>query len=58
MLRWAFAFFLLALVSALLGSADLKIASIARLLFFPFLAIFLVMFVSALAGAGRGRSTA
>ena len=47
MLRWAFAFFVLALIAALLGFGGIAIVSveIARVLFFLFLVVFLVTLV-------------
>jgi uncharacterized membrane protein YtjA (UPF0391 family) len=58
MLRWAFSFFVLALIAALFGYGGLvnSSAPIARTLFFVFFAVFLVTFVAGLA-VGR-RSTA
>ena len=47
MLRWALAFFIVALVAALLGFTGLALASagIAKILFFIFLILFLVTLV-------------
>ena len=44
MLRWAFAFFIVALVAALLGFTGVAVAAagIAKILFFIFLILFLV----------------
>ena len=54
MLRWALAFFVLALVAALLGFTGIAVISveIARVLFFLFLVVFLVTLVLGLV-AGR-----
>ena len=54
MLRWALAFFILALVAALLGFTGIAVISveIARVLFFLFLVVFLVTLVLGLV-AGR-----
>ena len=53
MLRWALLFFLISLVAAALGFTDIAAgaASIAKVLFF----IFLVLFVVSLLGGWRGR---
>jgi uncharacterized membrane protein YtjA (UPF0391 family) len=47
MLRWALAFFIIALVSALFGFTQLAAgaAAIARILFFIFLVLFLISLV-------------
>jgi len=47
MLRWALAFFIVALVAALLGFTGVAVASagIAKILFFIFLILFLVTLV-------------
>jgi uncharacterized membrane protein YtjA (UPF0391 family) len=47
MLRWALAFFIVALVAALLGFTGIAVASagIAKILFFIFLILFLVTMV-------------
>ncbi|HEV8149028.1 MAG TPA: DUF1328 domain-containing protein [Gemmatimonadales bacterium] len=54
MLRWAFAFFLLAFITALFAFGGVAAASveIARVLFFVFLGVFLVTLVLGLA-AGK-----
>jgi uncharacterized membrane protein YtjA (UPF0391 family) len=46
-LRWALVFFLVSIVAGLLGFTDISIASadIARILFYIFLIIFLVLLV-------------
>lgn len=55
MLRWALAFFIIALIAALLGFTTIAGAaiSIAKFLFFLFLAIFVVLLVLGLIGYGK-----
>jgi uncharacterized membrane protein YtjA (UPF0391 family) len=55
MLKWAFAFLILGLIAALLGFTGLAGASIAiaKLLFFVFVAIFVVLVVAGLTLARR-----
>jgi uncharacterized membrane protein YtjA (UPF0391 family) len=57
MLRWAFAFFLLAFVAALFGFGGMAAASveIAKVLFYVFLGVFLVTLVL---GLSVGKSLA
>lgn len=54
MLRWALLFFIVAIIAAVFGFTNIAAgaASIAQLLFFIFLVLFIV---AALAGALRGR---
>ena len=56
MLQWALVFLVLGLVAALLGFTSVAGASIgiAKILFFIFLAVFVVMLI---VGLGRGRGT-
>ena len=55
MLKWAFAFLILGLIAALLGFTGLAGASIAiaKVLFFVFVAIFVVLVVAGLTLARR-----
>ena len=55
MLRWAFAFLVVAIIAALLGFGGIAAASasIAKTLFFVFLAIFVVMLALGLMGARK-----
>ena len=55
MLRWALAFFALALVAALFGFGGIAVAAadIARILFFVFLVLFLVAALSGVVRAPR-----
>jgi len=57
MLRWALLFFLISLVAAALGFTDIAAgaASIAKVLFFVFLVIFVFSFVTGLSRARRRR---
>ncbi|MFZ0520844.1 MAG: DUF1328 family protein [Candidatus Acidiferrales bacterium] len=50
MLRWALAFFIIALIAAVLGFGGIAVAAagIAKILFFIFLVLFLVALVSGL----------
>lgn len=50
MLRWSFAFLIIALIAALLGFTEISssAAAIARILFFIFLAVWLIMFAGGL----------
>jgi uncharacterized membrane protein YtjA (UPF0391 family) len=50
MLRWAFAFFIIALIAAVFGFGGIALAAagIAKILFFIFLVLFLVALVSGL----------
>jgi uncharacterized membrane protein YtjA (UPF0391 family) len=50
MLRWALAFFIIALIAAVLGFGGIAVAAagIAKILFFIFLALFLVALLSGL----------
>lgn len=54
MLRWSLAFLLVALVAALLGFSDLAAGAawIAKMIFFLFIACFVMLFA---AGLGRAR---
>jgi len=56
-LRWSLAFFLVALVAAVLGFAEVAsgAAWVAKLLYFLFLACFVVFFVTGLGRARRRR---
>ena len=53
LLRWALIMLLVSLVAALFGFTDIAVASadIARILFYIFLVVFLVLLVLGLAGA-------
>jgi uncharacterized membrane protein YtjA (UPF0391 family) len=55
MLKWAFAFLVLGLIAAVLGFTSVAGASIAiaKLLFFVFVAIFVVLLVAGLMGSRR-----
>lgn len=57
MLRWALAFFLVALLAALFGFTDLAsgAAWIGRMLCFVFLACFVIAFTAGLVRVRRGR---
>ena len=57
MLRWSLAFFLIALVAGVLGFSELAsgAAWAAKLLFFLFLACFIVLFVTGLGRVRRRR---
>jgi uncharacterized membrane protein YtjA (UPF0391 family) len=57
MLRWALAFFAVALLAALFGYSDLSsgAAWIGRLLCFIFLAVFVLSFTAGLVRVRRGR---
>ncbi|MGA7916823.1 MAG: DUF1328 domain-containing protein [Candidatus Acidiferrales bacterium] len=50
MLRWALAFFIIALIAAVLGFGGIALAAagVAKILFFVFLVLFLVSLVSGL----------
>lgn len=55
MLRWALAFLVIAIIAALLGFGGIASASagIAKLLFFVFLAVFVIMLALGLLGARK-----
>lgn len=55
MLKWAFAFLVVAVIAALLGFGGIAAASagIAKTLFFVFLAVFVVMLALGLMGARK-----
>lgn len=57
MLRWALAFFVVALLAALFGYADLATGAawVGRLLCFVFLAAFVISFTAGLVRVRRGR---
>lgn len=57
MLYWSAAFFLIALLAAVLGFGNLAAgaADIAKVLFFLFLVLFVISFVVGLFTRGRGR---
>ena len=48
MLRWALAFFIVALIAALFGFGGIAVAAagIAKILFFIFIVLFLISFIS------------
>ena len=57
MLRWALGFFVIALVAAVLGFGGIAVAAagIAKIIFYIFLAVFLISLIMHLArGASRG----
>jgi uncharacterized membrane protein YtjA (UPF0391 family) len=58
MLRWALAFFIIAIVSGILGFGEIAAgaSSIARICFFFFIVIFLVSLVLGLTSGRRVRS--
>lgn len=55
MLRWAAAFFILALIAAVLGFGGIAVASagIAKILFFIFLVVFAISLIMGLASGRR-----
>lgn len=57
MLYWSAAFFIIALLSAVLGFGGLAAgaADIAKVLFFLFVVLFLISFIATLFTRGRGR---
>jgi uncharacterized membrane protein YtjA (UPF0391 family) len=57
MLYWALVFFVIALVAALFGFGGISVAAagIAKILFFVFLALFLVSVIASLASPGSRR---
>jgi uncharacterized membrane protein YtjA (UPF0391 family) len=57
MLYWALVFFVIALVAAVFGFTGISVAAagIAKILFFVFLALFLVSLIASLAAPGPRR---
>ena len=57
MLYWALVFLVVAIIAALLGFGGIAVAAagIAKILFFVFLAVFLLTVISGLARRGRTR---
>ena len=57
MLYWALVFFVIALVAAVFGFTGVSVAAagIAKILFFVFLALFLVSLIASLAAPGSRR---
>jgi uncharacterized membrane protein YtjA (UPF0391 family) len=58
LLKWALIMLVVSLVAALFGFTDLAAASaeVARVLFYIFIAIFLILLVLGLIGASRARA--